>query len=225
MGFCKIQKGIAAHTLHPVVFLLHVAGETASARTRINPTGFSSAQLNKMTERRSPKTGNANGNGNGNGVTDVDVVGIINADQDGKPLRLPGAVFCDTTANETYVVDNGRIAVYGGNLFPVASLGIGRGIETALGVYVDKENYVYVLQAGHYEKPPRISIYNAAFFPVAEIDLSKFPGASNPRSMAIGSNGNLYVAFGAGIRGVLVLDKDGGFSHWLKPMVSFFRVV
>ncbi len=201
-----------------LVVLLSVTGELANARTRINSTGFSSSQLNEMTERKSPSTRTANGKDNGNGVTDVDVVGIIDADQDGNPLRLPGAVFCDPTANETYVVDNGKIAVYGGNLFPTSSLGIGRGIETAIGVYVDKKSYVYVLQTGHYEKPPRISIYNAAFFPVSEIDLSVFPGISNPKSMAIGSNGNIYVAFDSGIRGLLVLDKDGSFSHWLKPI-------
>lgn len=207
-----------------VVFLLRVGGEAANARTRINPPGFSASQLDKMIERRSPSTGGENGNNNANGssVTDVDVVGIIDADQNGDGLRLPGEVFCDPTVDETYVVDNGKISVYGGNLFPVASLGIGRGTETAMGVYVDKDGFVYVLQAAHYEKPARISIYNAAFFPVREIDLSAIPGTANPKSLAIGSKGNIYVAFEAGVRGVLVLDQEGDFSRWLKPMDLIF---
>ena len=189
-----------------VVFLLHVAGEIVSARTRINPTGFSASQLDKMTDKKAPSTGGGNGKSGGSGVTDVDVVGIIDADQDGTPLRLPGSVFCDPSVDETYVVDNGKIAVYGGNLFPVASLGVGRGTETAMGVYVDRDGFVYVLQTGYYEKPARISIYNAAFFPVKEINIGKIPGTSSPKTMAIGTNGNMYVAFESGVRGVLVLD-------------------
>ena len=204
------------------IFLLDLSGEIASARTMINPTGFTASQLDKMTDNKSPSTGGKNDKANGNGVTNVDVIGIITADQDGKPLRLPGAVFCDPNVDETYVVDNGKIAVYGGNLFPTASIGVGRGAETAMGVYVDKDGFVYVLQTGYYDKPPRISIYNAAFFPVKEIDLGAILGSSNPRALAIGQNGNIYVAFESGVRGVLVLDGEGTYSHWLKPMDLIF---
>jgi DNA-binding beta-propeller fold protein YncE len=121
-------------------------------------------------------------------------------------------------------VDNGRVTVYGDNFFPAASIGQGRGLITALSVYVDREGNVYVPQGPYYGESARISVYNAAFFPVRKIDLGDIPGAAteNPKSLIIGDNGFIYLAFETGVRGLLVLDKDGQFSHWLKPMDLIF---
>ncbi|GAB4339707.1 MAG: hypothetical protein Kow0089_12820 [Desulfobulbaceae bacterium] len=210
-----IIRSIPAVIAACLVLLFPVHGE--AAKTRINATGLSASKLDALTGREAPGTGNGN-NDDANGVTEVDVVDIIYADQDGRKFNLPGSVFCDKSVDETYVVDNGRIVVYGENHFPVVTLGPGRGAENALGVYVDRKGYVYVLQTAHYEKPSRITVYNPAFFPVKEIDISEIPGTGNPRSMAIGVNGNMYVAFDSGIRGLLVLDSEGNFSHWLKPL-------
>ena len=131
---------------------------------------------------------------------------------------MPGSVFCDTTMNETYVVDMGHVIVYGENLFPTSYIGVGRGSQTATGVHVDEEGNVYVLQAPYYDTPARITIYNAALLPEKDINLSEIEGTGIPQRMAIGRNGNIYIAFMGGYRGLLVLDKDGNYSHWLKPM-------
>jgi hypothetical protein len=155
------------------------------------------------------------------GITEMDVVSIINTDDQGDPFLAPYYVFCDRAMDESYVVSDGRITVYGDNFFPVASIGTGRGLITAAGVSVDREGNVYVPQGRYYDQAARITVYNAAFFPVKQIELSTIPDvaeAGTPRSLVIHDNGFIYVAFGEGVRGLLVLDKDGGFSHWLKPM-------
>ncbi|MHB8810614.1 MAG: NHL repeat-containing protein [Desulfobulbaceae bacterium] len=182
-------------------------------------------QLEQMTEKKGPRAG---GNGNsqpfGSSITDLEVVSIIKADEQGKGLRMPSYVFCDRATDEAYVVDNGRVTVYGDNFFPAASIGQGRGLITALSVYVDREGNVYVPQGPYYGEPARISVYNAAFLPVRKIDLGDIPGGGtgNPKSMIIGDNGFIYLAFETGVRGLLVLDKEGRFSHWLKPMDLIF---
>ena len=74
-------------------FLLQTAGwEKCDARTRIDPGGFSASGFNRVTERQGPSLGHTDEN-DSDGVTDVDVVGIIKANQDGKSLMLPGSVF------------------------------------------------------------------------------------------------------------------------------------
>ena len=151
----------------------------------------------------------------------VEVLTIITADDQGKHLKYPSAVFYDKTMEETYVVNggNGRIVVYGPNFFPVTSLGPGRGADNPLGVYVDTDGMLYVCQGRTARTPARITIFNAAFFPVDKITFENMPGAKDflPRSLVIGQNGYMYVA-GHGTRGVLVLDKNRHFSHWLRPM-------
>ncbi|MFZ5797137.1 MAG: NHL repeat-containing protein [Desulfobulbaceae bacterium] len=159
------------------------------------------------------------------GPLELDVVNIIQDDEQGRGFFLPSYVFHDPAADETYVVDNGRVIVYGPNFFPMATIGRGRGLITATGVYVDRDGNVYVPQGLYYSQPSRITVYNAAFFPVKDIDLSVIPGAegANPKSLVIGDQGFIYVAFDPGLRGLLVLDQEGNFSHWLKPMDLIFE--
>ena len=189
------------------------------------PGGTVAEQMDKMTEKKGPRTGpGGNGQSSTSGISELDVVSIIKADEQGDDLRLPNYIFCDRATDEAYLVDNGRITVYGDNFFPVASIGTGRGLITANGVYVDQEGNVYVPQGGYYGQPPRITVYNPAFFPIRQIDLGVIPVAAeaNPRSLVIGDNGFFYVSFDSGVRGLLVLDKEGQFSHWLKPMDLIF---
>lgn len=188
------------------------------------PGGSVAEQANRMTEKKGPRSGPANAQGAGSGISELEVVSIIKGDEQGDPFRMPNFVYCDLATDEAYVVDNGRVTVFGDNYFPVAAIGPGRGLVTATGVFVDREGNVYVLQGPYYGQPPRISVYNPAFFPIKQIELGDIPGANsaNPRSLVIGDNGYLYVAFDAGVRGLLVLDKEGGFSHWLKPMDLIF---
>ncbi len=151
----------------------------------------------------------------------VEVITIITADDQGRHLKYPSAVFYDKTMEETYLVNggNGRIVVYGPNFFPVTSIGPGRGAANPLGVYVDANGMLYVCQGRTATTPARITIFNAAFFPVGKISFEDIPGAKDflPRSLVIGQNGYMYVA-GHGTRGVLVFDKERHFSHWLRPM-------
>lgn len=179
-------------------------------------------EVNEVTEEDEPQPPGppAFGQSAGGGISELDVVSIITIDEQGEPFLLPNYVFHDPAGSETYVVDNGRVIVYGDNFFPVATIGRGRGLITATGVFVDGEGNVYVPQGRYYSQPPRITVYNAAFFPVRQIDLSVIPGAedASPKSLIIGDNGFIYLAFDPGVRGLLVLDQEGHFSHWLKPM-------
>jgi DNA-binding beta-propeller fold protein YncE len=191
----------------------------APADSPAEGSGTVADQLDRMTEQAGPGAPRSEGIAASAGISRLDVLSIIDADEQGEGFYLPYYVFCDKTTDETYVVDNGRITVYGDNYFPVASLGAGRGAVTVQGVYVDGEGKVYAVQAAHNELPSRISVYNAAFLPVRQIELVDIPGlgGANPKSLVIGKNGSMYVAFTDGVRGLLVLDRAGSFSHWLRP--------
>ncbi len=151
---------------------------------------------------------------------EVRVVAVLTRDEQGEPLRYPSAVFNDHGLDETYVVTGGegRVVVYGPNFFPVASLAAGRGAETPRGVYMDREDNLYICQGRSARRSGRITIFNPAFFPVREIDFADVPGGKefSPHHMVIGQEGTIYVA-GLNSRGVVVLDRQGRFLHWLRP--------
>ncbi len=155
------------------------------------------------------------------GKVGVEVVAILNTDELGKKLRYPSAVMYDRQMDETYVVagGEGKVIVYGSNFFPTVSLGKGRGADSPRGVYVDKSSTIYLCQSNSEDKPARITSFNPAFFPEKEIVFSSIPEAENfiPKNMVIGLSGNMYIS-GQNTRGLLVLDPEGNFSHWLKPM-------
>ncbi len=143
---------------------------------------------------------------------------IINEDDQGQPLKFPADVFFDWTMEETYVVAGGRIFIYGPDYFPKISLGAGRGIDSPAGIYVASDGRLFVCQGRTAEKPPRLTVLNGAFFPHLEIDISTIPGTEGfvPHRVALGRGGKIYLA-GYNYRGVLVLDGEGNFLHWLKP--------
>ncbi len=154
------------------------------------------------------------------------VVHILTRDETGRPLKFPSQIFFDHTMEETYVVSGGdKIVVYNSRYFPVASLGKGRGVEGVNGLYVDPTGMVYVCQAGGPNVPPRISVFNAAFFKVRDIYFDSIEGLEVdefvPKTMVISRDGLFYVVGNA--RGVLVLNPDGTFSHWLKPVDRLLR--
>ncbi len=156
----------------------------------------------------------------------VQAVAIITEDDQGNPLKFPSSVFFDGTMEETYVINGGRgrIVIYGNDFFPRLSIGAGRGVLSPQGVYVDSEGQVYICQSRSAKKPPRITVLNAALFPEKEITFKDIPGAEDfvPQNLLEGVNGNIYVA-GNGIKGVLVLDKDGHFLRKLCPMDRVLR--
>ncbi|MCB2183794.1 MAG: NHL repeat-containing protein [Desulfobulbaceae bacterium] len=149
----------------------------------------------------------------------VKTVSIITEDDQGLPLKFPSYVYFDKTMDEIYVVGGGRITVYGSDYFPRISLGAGRGVGGAAGVYVAGDGRLFVCQGKSEGKPPRLTILNAAFFPQNEIYVHDIPGAENftPNRVTVGKNGQIYL-LGTNFRGALVLDEKGAFLRWLKPV-------
>ena len=154
-------------------------------------------------------------------TSEIKPVVMLTKDDQGARLRTPSAVFFDKTMEETYVVNSGasRIIVYGSDFFPNVSLGAGRSVYAPYGGYIDADGRLYVCQGRSQDKPARITILNAAFFPIKEIRLEGFEGADTfiPRRVALGHDGKIYVA-GINSRGVLVLDKDGNYLRRLTPL-------
>lgn len=150
----------------------------------------------------------------------VKTVAIINEDDQGVPLKFPSAIFFDKTMDEIYVVSggNGRIILYGSDYFPRNSLGIGRGVDSPNGIYVAGDGRLFICQGRTAKNPPRLTILNAAFFPLKEILVQQFPEAESfvPHRVYEGRNGTIYVT-GLDFRGLMVLDSEGNFLHWLKP--------
>jgi DNA-binding beta-propeller fold protein YncE len=150
----------------------------------------------------------------------VKTVAIINEDDQGLPLKFPSAVFFDKTMNEIYVVNggNGRINLYGSDYFPRISLGVGRGVDSPNGIFVAGDGRLFICQGRTAKNPPRLTILNAAFFPLKEILVQQFPEAESfvPNRVYVGRNENIYVT-GIDYRGLMVLDREGNFLHWLKP--------
>jgi len=155
----------------------------------------------------------------------VKVITEITRDEQGGRLRYPADIAYDRDRDETYVVVGGKgnIIVYGSNFFPTATLGPGRGADAPRGTFIDKDGMVYVCQGVTLDRQARITIYNPAFFPVDEITFDEMPDAEDftPTNLTIGQTGNIYVT-GQNARGLLVLDKEGNFLHWLKPMDLIF---
>lgn len=152
----------------------------------------------------------------------VKVVSILTRDENGRPFGFPGAISYDRRADETYVVvgaDGGKVVVYGANNFPEVALGRGRGVDAPLALFIGRDDLIYVCQGRTATEPARITVVNQAFFPVKTFPLAGMPETKNfvPTSIAVNRAGLIYVT-GLNSRGVLVLNKDGQFSHWLKPM-------
>ncbi|VAW36589.1 hypothetical protein MNBD_DELTA04-1093 [hydrothermal vent metagenome] len=150
------------------------------------------------------------------------VVSILTRDENGRPFGFPGAIFYDRRADETYVVvgsDGGKVVVYGANDFPEVALGRGRGVDAPRALFIGRDDLIYVCQGRTATKPARITVLNQAFFPVKTFPLEGMPETKNfvPTSIAVNRAGLIYVT-GLSSRGVLVLNKDGQFSHWLKPI-------
>lgn len=158
-------------------------------------------------------------------VVKVEAVSLLTRNDDGEAFGYPNAVFCDREMDETFVVtsgDGGRIIVYNENYFPVFSLGAGRGAIAPRDIDKDAAGRFYIAQSGTEDHPPCISVFNAALFKERDIQLDPSliedlnGGTFVPRSIALAPNDRIYIAL-SNVRGVLVLNTDGTFSHWLRP--------
>lgn len=156
---------------------------------------------------------------------EVEVLAILKNDELGANLVYPSSITYDKEMDEIYVITGGegKIIVYNASYFPIVSLSKGRGADSPRGVYIDTNSTLYISQAGTLESAAKITTFNPAFFPQKEILFSSIPGAENfsPKKMIKNKNGDMYIT-GLNSRGVLVLDSEGNFSHWLKPLDKIF---
>lgn len=146
---------------------------------------------------------------------------ILTEDDQGDPLRFPSAVAFDRDQEEIYVINGGTggIVIYGRDFFPHLFLGAGRGIDSPQSVFFDlRDGKVFVCQGRSAKHPPRLSVLNAAFFPVQEITFGDMPDGADfsPTRGVLGKTGLIYLT-GNNTRGVLVLDNNGKFQRWLRP--------
>jgi DNA-binding beta-propeller fold protein YncE len=149
---------------------------------------------------------------------------VIQEDYEGLRLSYPSKLFVDVVKREIYVTDSGhsRILVYTHDFYPLLSIGKPDGVETPVGLAVDAKGYLFVAQSPGKKHPrARISVFSPSLRWQRDIFFTGFEDADSfrPQNIAINKVGMLYVA-GSGYPGVLVLDKDGMFSHLLTPMDS-----
>ncbi|MBW2569214.1 MAG: SH3 domain-containing protein [Deltaproteobacteria bacterium] len=147
---------------------------------------------------------------------------IIREDYSGLSLSYPSKLFFDSVKKEIYVTDSGhgRILVYTYDFYPLLSMGKSDSIETPAGIAVDPEGYLFVAQSsGSKQKRARISVLNPSLRRDKDFFFEGFENADSfrPTNIAINTAGKLYVS-GGSFRGVVVLNKDGTFSHLLSPV-------
>jgi DNA-binding beta-propeller fold protein YncE len=149
---------------------------------------------------------------------------VIQEDYEGLRLSYPSKLFVDAVKREIYVTDSGhsRILVYTHDFYPLLSIGKSDGVETPVGLAVDAKGYLFVAQAPGKKHPrARVSVFSPSLRWQRDIFFTGFEDADSfrPQNVAINKMGMLYVA-GSGYTGVVVLDKEGMFSHLLTPMDS-----
>lgn len=151
----------------------------------------------------------------------VRVVTLLTEDDEGSELRFPSAVAFDRDMGEIYVINGGRggIVIYDADFFPHLFLGAGRGIDAPQSVFFGKDGLVYVCQGRSANRPPRLTILNAAFFVKQEITFENLPEEPNftPIRGSVGITGDIYLV-GNNTPGVAVLSKEGRFLRWLRPL-------
>jgi len=146
----------------------------------------------------------------------------IKVDDDAKKLVYPNALAYDPVLEEIYVTNGGslRVIVYGPDFFPRISIGAGRGVISPSGLAVMANGEVYVCQVRSRINPsPRITVLNGAFFVDREIFFDRIPEAADfiPKRIVVSRDGIIYLA-GENARGLMVMNDEGDFLRWLKPM-------
>ncbi len=157
--------------------------------------------------------------------TKITCLKIIQEDYEGLKLSYPRQVLVDSVKKEIYVVDSGnsRILIYASDFYPLLSIGKTYGLESPVGLAIDSEGYLFIVQPlGKGNKKGKISVLNPCLGWKKDIFFEGFEGANNfvPNNIAISNRGYLYVT-GNSYQGVVVMDKDGTFSHLLTPIDSF----
>jgi len=150
----------------------------------------------------------------------ITCLSIIREDYQGKNLSYPSKLFIDSAKKEIYVTDSGnrRILVYTHDFYPLLCIDESDGIESPIGLAVDSEGYLFVAQSsGSKQKRVRISVLNPSLKWKKDIFFEGFEDSDSfkPKNIAISKAGLLYVT-GGSFYGVVVLNKDGTFSHLLS---------
>lgn len=147
---------------------------------------------------------------------------IIREDYNGLNLSYPSRLFFDSVKKEIYITDSGhnRILVYTYDFYPLLCIDKSDGIESPMGLAVDPEGYIFVAQSsGSKQKRARISVLSPSLRWKKDIFFEGFENSDgfSPKNIAISKVGRIYVA-GSSFYGVVVLNKDGAFSHLLNPV-------
>jgi len=153
--------------------------------------------------------------------TSLSVIRVLVEDYQGDNLSYPSRIFVDPVKREVYVTDsgNGRILVYTHDFYPLFSIGEDKGIEAPVGLTVDRHGYLFVVQTeGKKHSASRISLFDPALRWKKDILFTGFPGAKgfSPKNVAVSAKDLIYVA-GDGHPGVVVLNREGKFLHFLIP--------
>lgn len=144
-------------------------------------------------------------------------VDVLSIDESGSPLRFPSGVSYDRDGDELYVTSpqQNKLVILTADYFPYLSIGSGRGLNSISKTYV-KNGLLYVcVGASSEESRPHIAVYDMAFMPVQKIyfpDFARF----YPLDLVVSDSGTLYV-IGMNGTGVMVLDAEGTFQHWIEP--------
>ncbi len=155
----------------------------------------------------------------------IQVMAILTADEQGEKIAYPGSVFTDSRSGEIFVIvggDRSRTAViYGPDYLPLVSLGPGRKITSPVGGFINPQGKLYMCQLANPDQPARLTIYNAAFFLEKEIVLDQLMENGSkkfsPKQIAASPDGERIYIAGPPAPGVMVLDSEGNFLHWLRP--------
>lgn len=162
-------------------------------------------------------------------VVPLRLVALVDRDDRGESINFPTMLFYDYWASETYLLSStGRLTIFDQKFFPLASFGSGRGMANPTGVAVDRRGYIYVCQGAVVDsspaksKPPRVTVYNQAFFPIREIVFAGIPElvGFEPDKVALSESGEIYltgVVSTLPMSGVAVLSPEGKFLRILRP--------
>ncbi len=152
----------------------------------------------------------------------ITCIQIIQEDYEGLKISYPNEVLVDSVKKEIYVFDTGksRILIYASDFYPLLSINKTHGINSPTGLAIDSEGYLFITQArSKGNKNGIISVLNPSLGWKKDIYFKGFEGADDfaPSNIAISKRGYLYVT-GSSYHGVVVLDRDGTFSHLLTPV-------
>ncbi len=154
------------------------------------------------------------------GVNTIRLEKMCSSDDENHPLSYPTTVVYDAGRDEVILTDagNGQLVFYNSDLFPVASLGKGRGLQAITSCFPHK-NGLYVVCSNAQGKKGYIARVNPAFI-VEEIiylnEINPQLGEFTARQIVAGIDNRFYIlAFEAGE--IFVFDQNWHFLHKLVP--------